>query len=330
MGVKTYLTRSYASQRRPSVVTHRILAMSAPALLSTLLFASSTRAQDGTSESEAPPVMSGWLADLNAGAVRLESSDFRLAADARLGYGQGTWGIVASGAAGTYDETSDDAHRETERLTGGGEAWLLLGAPDASARLQLRATGGGAFYRSTYEPRTTAAGAWSDQDSWMGRGTLLVGVVWKPSERFLLDALAGGGVQSEWYDYVTVAKAQPVLIDDNLDITARGEARLELVWAAAPSILSLRLRGTASYFKLSRDNEFISAGRGPTSVETSRTTYSQLEASGRGFIDIDAAQVVGIRPTLHAGVDYVRLSGEGGDLATLVPVFGAGILHPWW
>jgi hypothetical protein len=273
--------------------------------------------------------MTGWLADLNAGAVRLESSDFRLAADARLGYGQGSWGIVASGDAGTYDEDSDAAHRTTDRLSGAGEAWLLLGGAGDSARLQLRASGGGASYDSTYEPKTAAAGPWTDQTSWMGRGTLLAGLVWQPGPDLSLNALAGAGVQVEWYDYTTAGGTIPVTINDTIDTTARGEARLELTWAALPAVLSLRLRGSATYFKLSRDNEFITVAPGTANVQTTRTTFSQLEASGRGFIDIDAAQVAEIRPTLHGGVDYVRLSGEGGDLTSLVPVFGAGLLHPW-
>ena len=43
-----------------------------------------------------------------------------------------------------------------------------------------------------------------------------------------------------------------------------------------------------------------------------RVVLSQTEVKTRVYVDIDAAQVWGFRPTVHVGADYFRLSGSEG------------------
>ncbi len=270
---------------------------------------------------------SGWLVDANLGAARVESDAYRLAADGALGYSTGTWGLGARGNTLAYDEVTSVARIETTKLDGDAEGWLIIGDPAWSARPQVRLTAGGASYDSTYTPEGAGAGPWNDQTSWIWRGTALAGVDWRPGETFSLSALAGGGMQVEWYDYETVGAGQASLTDDE-NTTFRGVARLDLRWTALPDTLSLRLRGDASFFKLTRDRFSVTAGS-TTAIADEMLVLSQTEVRTRAFVDIDAAEVFGFRPTLHAGADYFRLSGPEGETTSFVPLAGAGVLRPW-
>jgi hypothetical protein len=259
------------------------------------------------------PPGSGWLVDANLGAARVESDAYRLAADGALGYSTGTWGVGARGNTLAYDEVTSVARIETTKLDGDAEGWLVFGDSTWSARPQVRLTAGGASYDSTYTPEGAGAGPWNDQTSWIWRGTALAGVDWRAGETFSLSALVGAG--------------QASLTDDE-NTTFRGVARLDLRWVALPDALSLRLRGDASYFKLTRDRFSVTAGS-TTTIADEMLVLSQSEVRTRAFVDIDAAEVLGFRPTLHAGADYYRLSGTEGDSSSLVPLAGVGVLRPW-
>jgi hypothetical protein len=281
-------------------------------------------AQEGEASETPDP---GWLVDANLGAARVESDAYRLAADGALGYATGTWGLGARGNTLAYDEVTSVARIETTKLDGDAEGWLVFGDSTWSARPQVRLTAGGASYDSTYTPVGAGAGPWNDQTSWIWRGTALAGVDWRAGESFSLSALVGGGMQVEWYDYETVGAGQASLTDDE-NTTFRGVARLDLRWMALPDILSLRLRGDASFFKLTRDRFSVTAGS-TTTVADEMLVLSQTEVRTRAFVDIDAAEVLGFRPTLHAGADYYRLSGSEGDTSSFVPLAGVGVLRPW-
>ncbi len=95
----------------------------------------------------------------------------------------------------------------------------------------------------------------------------------------------------------------------------------------ARDVLSPRVRASVSYFKLSRTNEFIGV-TGRVSQQPTITAFSQLEVSSRGFVDVDAASCCGFCPTLHGGLDYLKVAGSRQSVSTSIPVFGAGLPHP--
>ncbi|MCU0691351.1 MAG: hypothetical protein MUF54_08115 [Polyangiaceae bacterium] len=269
-----------------------------------------------------------YLVDVNVGAARANVDSYRFAGDAQLGYWTRSLGLVATGSTEAFDEQIGPANIDTTQWQVAGEAWYLTGDQGGRVRLELRASGGGAFYDSTYVPLTTGAAPFSDQNSVMGRGGLLVGLRWRPSARFAMEAVVGGGMQFEWYDYSTVAAGSGWQDRDDQTLSARGEGRLHARWVAVPDIVSFRVRVLASYFRLTRDAQFLSTAGG-VSLQATQEQLSQLEMTNRLFMDIDAAEVVGFYPTVHAGADYFRLSGNQGELHKLVPMLGAGIVRPW-
>lgn len=267
-----------------------------------------------------------WLVDANIGVLRVKSSDLQVAGDATVGVSADAWGIVAWGGGSAYQLNADNVERDTTKLEGAGEAWLSTGNEGDAVRVLFRATGGGANYSST-TIRRGPSDTLDDQTSWMGRGALLVGALLQPSDVFAAHVAAGGGVQFEWYDYTTAALAT-ASVDDTQDLTFHGVGRFDAQWVAARDILSFRLRVVASFFKLSRDNEYIAISD-VVQQQVSRTTYSQTELTSRVFADFDAASFHGFRPTVHGGLDHVRVSGNDDSLSTTMPVVGVGLLRPW-
>ena len=268
-----------------------------------------------------------WTADANLGALRLQSSDFRLAGDANVAVSQSWWGVGVWGKGSSYELDSDDRASDTDKFEGAGEAWLRTGKHNSPVQLLIHLSGGGANYSSTVYDRTNA-GSFTDETSWMGRGALFVSGLLLPDPSFTAHIAVGGGVQFEWYD-TTAAFTGAATVDDTQDLTFIGYARFAAHWIAAKDIISFRARADSSYFKLSRDSAFLGATAGSVSAQNTTSSFSQLEIYSRGFIDIDAASVVGFRPTVHGGLDYTRVSGGGDTSATFVPVFGAGLLRPW-
>jgi hypothetical protein len=91
--------------------------------------------------------------------------------------------------------------------------------------------------------------------------------------------------------------------------------------------VSFRIGSAVTYFQLTRTNDFT--GTEASVQSTTKTSFHRLEVSARGFLDIDAAALYGFRPSVHGGLDFVGVSGEGSVASTPVPVFGAGLNHPW-
>ena len=303
--------------RRSLSVPHLHILAASVVLVSTL--------RVGPAHAEPDDQVDGWLVDANIGAAKVESNNYRLAADAALGYWTGTWGVAAQGTTLAYDETTDAARIETTKLDGDGEAWVQLGDSTSPLRPELRVSVGGASYDSTYTP--VGPGVWNDQTSWIWRGSLLLGLAWRPDESFALHVAGGGGLQVEWYDYESAMRGNVGLTDDE-NTTIRGHGRLNLRWTAAPRALTFRIQSSVSYFSLTRDTFSVTKGN-TTNIQDQRVELSQVELRNRLFGDLDFAEFVGLRPTIHVGVDYVRLAGSEGSSSTAVPVAGVGLLRPW-
>lgn len=307
-----------------SLGCHRVVVAAVLILCSSSALAQGTEAV-GSDENEVAPSLE-WTAEANVGAMRLESDDLRAQGDLTLGIGHSWWGVTASGSGSAYEMENGTGLNDTTRLEGTGDAWLTTGDDPDPLRLVVRASGGGFNYSSTVYKAASAT--YVDQDSWFGRGSLLVGGLLRPDPSFTAYLAVGGGIQYEWYD-TTGLVATNFTFDDNQELSFVGNARLEARWVVAKDVVSLRVRSHATYFQLTRDSEFLAASSGTASQQVASTSFHQLEVSSRGFIDVDAASFFGFRPTLHGGLDYVRVSGEGTTQSTSVPAFGVGLLHPF-
>lgn len=266
-----------------------------------------------------------WTVDANIGALNLGSDDVRATGDATVGIGQDAWGVVVWGRGSYFDFDNDEQFNDTQKIEGAGDGWLHLGEATAPVRFVIRMSAGGANYDSTVQDKTVA-GDFADQNSWMGRGALLLGVDLRPSPQLTAYLGLGGGLQYEWYDTIAPQPGVGVVQDDSQDLSLMGNGRLDARWVAAPDVVSLRLHALATYFKLTRNRTYL-AQTGAS--DATSATFEQLDLNVRAYVDIDAASLLGFRPTLHGGVDYVSVSGEGESESTVMPVFGAGVLRPW-
>lgn len=287
------------------------------AFAATLLITASAAAAEPTHVGDTP-----WIVDLNAGVPKLSSGNFAVAADATLGYSAPALGSIGHGDLAYYD--SDNAAALSETLKEGGtlEGWWLGGAADDSFRFEIRANGGAHLYSSTYTPRVATAGFFHDEDSLLGHGAFLIGLR-AHSDRVRFALNLGGGAQYETYDYLTTDPADPNLLSSTDTFSARGEGRLRFRWIAAPDLLSLRVRGDGTYFRLTRSSLFVGQTGG---VALTETEVRSTEVSARLFIDADVAAFFGITPALFGGVDYFSLSADAGSVSTTVPIAGIGLV----
>ena len=160
----------------------------------------------------------------------------------------------------------------------------------------------------------------------MGRGSLLLGAALRPNDRFSLELLAGGGLQNETRDVVTTDTTAANLFDSTDSTTLRGEARLRLRHRLVPRVVSVRLRGDASTFSITRSSLYV--GHDLT-VGESVVELRQTEVSARAYVDLDAASFLDLSPGAFAGVDAYSVSGSGSSVSTTVPVFGVALSKPW-
>jgi hypothetical protein len=293
--------------------------------LAIISFESAALADEPRSQTGAP-----WLLDASAGVPKLKSGELRVTGSLLAGYATNAFGAVAWGSGGYYDFKSGNALADWQRAEGYAEGWWVSGTDKNNARLELRASGGVAYYATSY---TGTSIIFTDEDSLLGRGSLLVGGRVRSGQALQASILLGGGVQVEEYSSLKVpsaAASQGVSIDDTTKVTFRGEGRLRLRWAMAPTIVALRLHGDGNFFSLRRSDDSIRVMAGSTQTTNSVSTYRQVEAHGRLFVDIDALAFFGISPALFGGLDYSSVSGDGGTVRSLVPIGGLALSKPVW
>lgn len=272
------------------------------------------------------PVDSPWFFAVNAGVPSLQSGNLSGVGSAEVGYLMKNLGFEASGRLSAYDFQNKDIRTDNQAAQGKGEAWWVSGTPDEDVRFEIRAAGGGAYYDTTYKVRRSSSLPQNldDETSWMGRGSLLVGLVVQPSSSFNLSFRGGAGGQYESYNAVSTTATN--VIDDSDTFSFQANGRFRMRWSFIPEAASLRLWADGSYFTLRRST-FVLATSG--AVTTGSEEFTQIEVVSRMFIDLDAVAFYGIVPGVFGGLDYFALSSNSGDTSTLVPVGGAALIRPW-
>jgi hypothetical protein len=264
-----------------------------------------------------------FVAALNLGVPVLESDDFKVSGDAKLGYNAEAWGVLGRCFLNYYDLTSDVLL--VDNLLGGGsaEGWYTFNA-QGSVKVELRADVGASLYSTTSIPlNNPAANVISDEDSVMVRGSALAGLRLESSSA-ALGFWLGAGAESETYNELTVdANNNPSIQDastGHLMLTGRLRAQFPLV----TDVLVGRVRVDALRHAITRESVELDIGDRVTTTTTAESS-DQLELGSRAYVDLELARFFGFVPAVEGGVDYVSLADATGTVSTVVPVFGIGI-----
>ncbi len=269
----------------------------------------------------------GWILEVGAGVPKLTSGELRGAGNLSLGYQTGAWSVVASGAIDYFDLDTEVALADTLRAEGEASAWWLSGAEADLLRLELRASGGVAWYDSTWVPRAAApAGArFVDHTSLLLRGGAMVGGRLSLGAGDLIVVLRGGaGVQFEDYTEIRIQGSVDLL--DRTELSVRPRGQLGLRWRAWREVLALRGLVDFSRFRITRDDLVVRVTA--TAMATgAAVAMDQTELSARLLIDVDALAFGGFVPAAFAGLEWVALDAPSGSTSTLVPVFGLELVR---
>jgi len=275
------------------------------------------------------PRGSTWNLDLSAGVPKLHGDEFKATGSLSVGYASESFGGQLWANGGYYDFQSGNALADWTRGEAYAEGYWVSGGLASPVRLEVRVSGGAAYYDSSY---TGTSALFTDETSTMGRGSLLLGTRLN-SSALQASLLLGAGAQMEDYSVLTVASAASkagVGIDDSVKTNVRGEGRFRLRWVVAPQVISLRLQGDGNYFSIRRADDSVRVFSGKVETTGSVSVYKQFDMHSRFFVDLDVISFLDISPCAFAGLDLVKISGTGGDLNTVVPVFGVGLSKPVW
>ena len=282
-------------------------------------------AAEPASPPPAPPSEPGiqWSLDARAGLPVLKEGDTRLAADVAAGVRGKTFGLDVRGSAGTFDFVgANGAFSQTDRAEGSLEGFIRFGTPAFTPEVRI--------YGTTIN---VPGAAFTDDDSVLGRGSLLLGLRGvTPGVAYNL--LLGGGMQVEARDTLqapTTANAT-IAIDDSQQVRSRLEARVRLRVPFYHDNLAFRLIQDASLFRLTRDESAIRVDTRPSSAGPTQTSSSvsvqNIESRTRLALDIEALAFGPFRPTIFAGLDVVSQSSDVGDNTAIVPLAGIGLVNP--
>jgi len=269
---------------------------------------------------------SPFVFDVSGGIPKLMTNDIRFVGNATIGYQTRSFGVVGEGGLAYFDLGSGGFSSDNTHAHGTLQGWYLTGSPASTMRLELRLNGGIDYYDATTisAPVSNTLQQFNDFDAMVIRGTANVGFRYRLQDRFFLAARGGGGAQYSTYD-TTAVGASGIQFNSPDTFSERGEAHADLRWRFWPERLALRSVAEGAVFYLTSDALVFSAptgGKATTSVSTSNAF--QAELSGRVFIDVDIARVLGFVPAVWAGLDYVN---EQTGTAT-VPSAGIGVFRP--
>jgi hypothetical protein len=277
----------------------------------------------------APPPPTNWMLDFELGVPKLESGELRAVGALDAGLAFGAFGGALHASGGYYDFASQTAIADWTRAEGNAEGWWTSGTEASTTRFEVRLSGGGSYYDTTYTGTTTA---FTDETSTMGRGSVLVGADTHPSEAFDGSLLAGGGLQIEDHSELKVpgAASQGVVIDDSLATTLQASFRLDARWHFVPRTVSLALHTDGIWFAIRRSDDSIRVLSGSTTTTGTVSEYRQLELHGRLALEIDALAFAEVKPGVFGGADAFVLSGNAGTVDTLIPVAGVTLARSLW
>lgn len=283
----------------------------------------------GTSPSPKRPSLWERISlDVDVGVPKLATDEFKAIGDATAGFAHDSFGVIAHGSLFYYSMDKANASVDTTRADYGGEAWYVTGRPEDRVGFELRLIGGGLYYESDFLPKVASAGYYHNEDSWMGRGTLMAGVKARPASTLLTEALVGGGFLYESYGYFKVDPKDPSIFSDTTNMSFRGDARLLAHWRFLPDIVSTRLRAEGAMFQLTRETESYTLGDKAKAAESS--SLRQIEFRARLSVELDAAAFVGILPFVFGGLDYIGASANGSSSSITIPSAGIGLNKPVW
>lgn len=271
-----------------------------------------------------------WVFELNGGVPSADFSQQKVVADVSAGYATKQIGVVGRGWVNTYNIDDSQTHNDYTHAGGALEGWWLSGA-SAKLRVELRLSGAFDYYDTTTYPRQDALANFYDYDSRMGRGTAFVGLRYAmPTDRVSAALLAGGGMQYEDPDTTRTTGAVTLGLASQQNVSAQAAARLLVRWHIVPKIVGLRLRGDATYFRITREELTASIGAGSVTTSSTVDQQQQIEVHGRLFLDADVISFGGFIPALFGGVDYIGIQGTSTTTSATVPLVGAGIVRESW
>ena len=251
--------------------------------------------EDGAALLKSIIAPSPWVVELNGGIPTLSFTRLNttVVADGTFGYSTKNLGIVASGGINYLDLTNSSGVTEVDHPYGSLEAWWVSGG--ATTQVPVRVAPRRAaldYYDSTLIPANAPAGSayWIDFDSLMFRGTLMVGLRWRPSSQVLLSLMGGGGGQYETQDSSSAGGATTYSLNSQDNISIQGQGRVLFRWRIVPGWIGMRLRGDGNYFTITRDISGATiADQRQACVDAPVTTEQdqQLELHGRFFLDAD-------------------------------------------
>jgi hypothetical protein len=314
------------------VAVHR--AGLAAVTIAVVLISTSARADEpgGVGQLPTPRELLGlgdspYVFDVSGGVPKLTSGNIHFVGNGTIGYQTGHFGVVGEGGLAYFDLGSPQTFTtENTHAHGTLQGWYVTGSPASTMRLELRLNGGIDYYDATTisAPVANTLQQFNDFDALVIRGTANVGFRYHLQDRLYLAVRGGGGAQYSTYD-TTAVGAGGVQFNSPDTFSERGEAHADFRWRFWPEYLALRGVTEAALFYLTSDALTFSAPTGGKATTTvSASNAFQAEMSGRLFIDLDIARVLGFVPAVWAGFDYV--DEQMGTAA--VPSGGIGIFRP--
>lgn len=284
---------------------------------------------------QAPPQekkKSPWIFDGNVGALGFKGfSDVSFAGSATLGYSTPRLGLIGNGSFSAYLLENSQKSIDYRRFEGQGEGWFLTKkeSSDSSLRFELRASGGGINYSNTVKIPPSGSQRFLDEDIWLGRGTLFVGLWYdrrKEDENTLhFEMQAGGGFQYIFMD--ERLEATNTGNNGNLNqvdkevLSLQAQGRLALRWRFLPGTLRFRAHARGYFFSLSENNLVNVNGKASFVSEDA----TRIELFSKAFLDVEALSFFGFTPGAYGGADYVSASSNSESLSTFVPSVGVGL-----
>ena len=288
------------------------------------------------SDQEGKPVLrsslltgdSPFTFELNGGLPQVDFSDLKVVADVGGAYTLERFGVAGRGWIDTY--TFDDAQTHDDYTHTGGslEGYWLSGARADRLRWEIRGSAAFDYYDTTSYPKREALRNFFDFDSRMGRGTALVGFRYRSEdEKLSATAGIGGGVQYEDPDTTTFTGGRTLSLTSDQNLTLQTTARANVRFRVVPRVLGVRFRADAFYFRITREELFVTGTAGAATTDARVDRQQQLELHGRLFVDADVASLAGFVPAVFGGLDYLGIEGTKTSSSRVVPIVGIGIVR---